>query len=206
MGFVRVVVGEVDVSRFLQFCVEPTVVDAKADEFDLLAMDGAGGDGGVLLLNVVGELGTVVSTVGFGEDAEVAVLVLGELGVEGLEECPDVRGGGNSGVHLAIAVGEASPDGLVDVEHVGDAVPRVGVERGGGVAVDEVARPVLHEEPDHRRAAGATIEPGCQRGGRGIVAGFKEPEPPTQGQLICSFFCIQGKVHANMFMFLPTDR
>ena len=103
-GFVGVGVREVDIGLLLQGRVEPTVVDAQSDELDLLAFDGAGGDFGVLGFEVVGELGAVVTAVGFGEDAEVAVFILGELGVESLDEGPDVGSGSDCGSNLIVAV------------------------------------------------------------------------------------------------------
>ena len=126
-GFVRVGVREVDVGFFLQGRVEPAVVDPQSDQLDLFALDGARGDLGVLGFEVVGELGAVVAAVGFGEDAEVAVLVLGELGVEGLDEGPDVGSGSDGGSDLIVAVGETGADRLVDIQHVGELVEGIGV-------------------------------------------------------------------------------
>ena len=117
-GLVGILVGEVDVGFFLE-----------GDEFDLLALDGARGDFGVLRFEVVGEFGAVVAAVALSEDAEVAVLVLGKLGVEGLDESPDIGSGSDSGSDLIITVGEAGAYWLVDVEHVGELVERVGVQR-----------------------------------------------------------------------------
>ena len=115
-GLVGIVKSKVNISFLLEGSVEPAVVDAQSDELDVLAFDAAGGDGGVLLVDVVGEFGAVVAAVGLGEDAEVAVLVLGELGVEGLEKGPDVGSGGDGGGDGVVAVGEADTDGLVDVQ------------------------------------------------------------------------------------------
>lgn len=173
---VGVGVGVVDVGFVLEDRVEPAVVDAEGDERDGLAGEGAGVDGGVLLLEVVREFRAVVAAVGLGEEAEVAVLVGGELGVEGLEEVPHVGGGGHGGGGAVGAVGEAGADGLVDVEHVGVGVPAVGVHGGGGGAVDEVAGAVFLEEADHAGAAGAAVEPEGEGGGGGGGAGFEEPE------------------------------
>lgn len=83
-GVVAVVEAEVDVGLFLESGVEPAVVDAESDEVDVLACDALRGDGGVLLFEIVGEFGPVVAAVRFGEDSEVTVFVLRELGVEGL--------------------------------------------------------------------------------------------------------------------------
>lgn len=83
-GVVAVVEAEVDVGLFLERGVEPAVVDAESDEVDVLACDALCVDGGVLFFEVVGEFRPVVAAVRFGEDSEVAVFVLWELGVEGL--------------------------------------------------------------------------------------------------------------------------
>ena len=102
---------------FLEGSIEPAVVDAEGDELDGLAFNGAGCDGGVLLVHVVGEFGAVVPAVRFGEDAEVAVLVLRELGVECLKKRPDVGGSCDSGGDGVVAIGEAGADWLVDIQH-----------------------------------------------------------------------------------------
>ena len=94
-GPVGIAEAVVDVGFVLQDGVEPAVVDAEGDERDFVPAGGARGDGGVLGFEVGGEFGAVVAAVGFGEDAEVAVFVLGELCVEGLEELPDEGGGGD---------------------------------------------------------------------------------------------------------------
>lgn len=74
-----------------------------------------------------------------------------------------------------MTVREADIDGLVNVKHVDIVVPAVLVQRRGGLSVDEVARPVLLEQSDHRRAAGAAVEPGGHRSGLAAVSGFEEP-------------------------------
>lgn len=70
--------------------IEPAVVDAESDELHVVPGDGASGNGGVLLLKVVGKFGAIMPTVGFGEHAKVSVLVLWELRIEGLDQFPDV--------------------------------------------------------------------------------------------------------------------
>ncbi len=75
---------------FLECGIEPAVVDAESDKLHVLAFDGASGNGGVLLLKVVGEFGAIMPTVGFGEHAKVSVLVLWELRIESLDQFPDV--------------------------------------------------------------------------------------------------------------------
>ncbi len=108
--FVGVVEGVADVLGLLQGGVEPAVVDANGNELDGLTFDGAGGNGGVLLFQVVGKFGAIMTAIGFGEDAEVAVFVLRELGVEGLEVGPDVRVCGDGGGDRVVAVGESGAD------------------------------------------------------------------------------------------------
>ena len=108
--------------------VEPAVVDAQRHEVDLLACHRAGVDGAVLLLDVVREFGPIVATVGFGEDAEIAVFVPWELRVECLQQLPDVRCGGDGRCYRVSAVGEADTNGLVDVQHVCVLVEAVWIE------------------------------------------------------------------------------
>lgn len=86
---VRVVVGKLNVGLVLDRLVVETVVDSQSDEVELLARDAAAVNGLVLRLNVVGELGAVVTAVALGEDAKVTALILRELSKEGLEELPD---------------------------------------------------------------------------------------------------------------------
>jgi hypothetical protein len=60
---VAVLVRVVDVSSLLKLRVEPPVVDAKRNQVDFLAINAAILDTLVLILDVVGELRTVVATV-----------------------------------------------------------------------------------------------------------------------------------------------
>lgn len=94
---VAVIEAEVDVSFFLERGVEPAVVDSESDELDILACDAVRGDGGVLLFEIVGEFRPIVAAVRFCKDSEVAVFVLRELGVEGLQQLPYVGGCGHGG-------------------------------------------------------------------------------------------------------------
>ena len=126
-GFVGIAVGEVDVGFLLEGGVEPAVVDSQGDELDVLTLDFAGRDRCVLAFEVIGEFGAIMPAVAFGEDSEVAVLVLRELRVEGLEQRPDVWGGCYGGGDFIVAIGETSPDWLVDIEHVCELVEGIGV-------------------------------------------------------------------------------
>ena len=105
-GAVGVAEAVVDVGFVLEDRVEPAVVDAEGDERDLVPARRSRCDGCILGFEVGGEFGAVVAAVGFGEDAEVAVFVLRELGVEGLEERPDEGGGGDGRGGVVVAVGE----------------------------------------------------------------------------------------------------
>lgn len=71
--------------------VDPSVVDAQSDQVDLLSGHRSSVDGGILLEEVLAELGTVVTTVALREKGKVTALVLGEGGIEVLEELPVVR-------------------------------------------------------------------------------------------------------------------
>lgn len=61
---VGVVVAVLDVRLFLDGRVDPAVVDSQCDQVDVFARHRSGFDGGVLLLNVRGEFGAIVSAVG----------------------------------------------------------------------------------------------------------------------------------------------
>lgn len=61
---VRVIVAEFNVGFLLDCRVNPAIVHTEGDEVDVLACNGSGLDGGVLFLDVRGEFGAVVSTVG----------------------------------------------------------------------------------------------------------------------------------------------
>ena len=122
----------------------------------------------------------ILSTVGLGEQAEIAVVVVGERMVEGLEEAPYVRLGRLGRVYVKIASTVADVKGLVEVKHVGDIVPTVLVRREAtrGLVFEE-ARTILLEKTEHAAATGATIEPECHRRGRRTFAGLEEP--PEEG-------------------------
>lgn len=62
-GLVGIVIGEVDVGLVLERRVKPSVVDAEGNQLDVLAFHGTTRYGGVLLLKIVGEFWTVVSSV-----------------------------------------------------------------------------------------------------------------------------------------------
>lgn len=59
-------------------------------EINIVANDATCGDGGVLLQEVVGKFGTIMTSVRLRENTKVAVLILGELGIEGLQQLPYV--------------------------------------------------------------------------------------------------------------------
>jgi hypothetical protein len=120
-----------------------------------------------------------VPTVGFGEQAEIAIFVEGKRIVKGLEELPYVRLGRPSRVYVesTVADTEAGAKGLVEVKHVGDVVPTVHVrcDAAGGFVCEE-ARSILLEKTDQAAATGSTVKPKRQGRCRGIIAGLEEPE------------------------------
>ena len=63
----------------------PAVVDTQGYKIDIFTLHTAGLDGRVLPFKVASELRPIMPSVGFGEYPEVAILVLGELCVEGLQ-------------------------------------------------------------------------------------------------------------------------
>lgn len=121
---------------------------------------------------------SIVSTVGFGEQTEIAVLVIGKRVEKGLEKLPYVLLGRISRVHVesTITKTEADVKGLVEVKHVGNIVPTVLVRCNavGGFACEE-ARSILLEKSDQAAATGSTVKPegqGCY--GR-VIAALEEP-------------------------------
>ena len=142
-GLVRVVVGEVDVGLLLDGGVVPAVVDAQGDEVDVVALDAPGFDGRVLGLEVGGELTPVVTAIALGEEPEGSVLVLGELCVEGLQQCPDVGGGGDGARDGVGSVGEPRADGLINVQHISVGVEAERIKRWRGSSIDEMAGSIL---------------------------------------------------------------
>ena len=148
-GLVGIVVGEVDISLLLNGGVVPAVVDAQGYESDVVTLDGAGLDCCILRFKIASKLRPIMSSIGFGEDSEVATLVLGELCVEGLQQCPDVRGSSDCARDGVRSIREASSNGLVNVKHVGVGVEAVWIEGRSGCAIDEVARTILLEKANH---------------------------------------------------------
>ena len=104
---IAVVVRVVNVGKLLDLGVEPSVVDTEGDEVDLLAIDATGIDFCILLLEIVRELWPVMTSVRLGEDTKVSILVLGKLRIESLDQCPDVRRGGDRRCDRVGAVAEA---------------------------------------------------------------------------------------------------
>ena len=99
-------------------------------------------------------------TVGLSEQSKIAVLVVGELGVECLQKLPDVRCGIDSRGHAVGAEAEAGADRLVNVEHVGEIIPTVRVQYGSrSRGVVERAWAILLEEANHAAATRTPIEP-----------------------------------------------
>ena len=91
----------------------------------------------------VRKLRTIVSSIGFREDTEVATLVLRELCVEGLQQGPDIRGSSDGACDIVRSVGESSSYWLIDVKHIGVGVEAVWVERGSRCPIDKMTRAVL---------------------------------------------------------------
>lgn len=149
----------------------------ERDQVDLLASQGPSCNLGVLSLEVGSKLGTIVAAVGLGPKTKVPALVVWECCVKVLEERPDVRGGADGRSSFVVSVAKTSPDGLINVEHVGDVVPGVLVQARRAASVDEMAGPVFLEQPDHRRAARSTVQPENQRGGCRLASCCEEPVP-----------------------------
>lgn len=120
--------------------------------------------------------GSIVPTVGFGEQAEIAIFVDGKRIEKGLEELPYVRLGHPSRVYVESTDTEAGAKGLVEVKHVGEIVPTVLVRcnAAGGFAREE-ARSILLEKADQAAATGSTVKPKRQGRRRRIIAGLEEP-------------------------------
>ena len=133
----------------------------------------------MLELEVVGNGGDVVASVGLAGDVEVLALELREL----LEEFDHELSHVLSDLLLVdvvvdeASVGEASANGLVDVEQVGVAVPGVGVTLESNSVILELVGAVLVEQRDLRGAAWAASQPEYERVVLGAVAGL---EPPVE--------------------------
>ena len=124
------------------------------------------------------KLGAVMPTVGLGEQTEVVVLVSGELCVECLQKLPDERRSGDRRGRAVGTEAEASTDGLVNVEHVGEIIKTVRVQHGSRSGdVVEGTWTILLEEADHATTTRTPIEPEGEGSGRRAVAGFEEPKP-----------------------------
>jgi len=137
-----------------------------------------------------------VSTVGFGEQTEIAIFVGGKRVEKGLEELPYVRLGRISRVYVesTVADTEAGVKGLVEVKHVGDIVPTVLVrcDAAGGFACEE-ARSILLEKADQAAATGSTVKPKRQRRCRGIIAGLEEPPEESLRNGMCQLSARSAK-------------
>ena len=119
-----------------------------------------------------------MSTVRFGEQSEIAVVVDGKRMEKGLEELPYVLLGRISRVYVESAVADTEADvkGLVEVKHVGNIVPTVVVrfDATGGFTCEE-ARTILLKKTDQAAATGSTVKPEGQGRSRRIIAGLEEP-------------------------------
>ena len=108
-----------------------------------------------------------LSRVGFSEGIKRVPSILGEEGEELDEELIQVVRHLGLGARKALRVGKAvaCPDRVVDVDHVGFAVPGVRVEPADGRAVfgavlkDGADWPVDLKEPEQRRRAGPSLQP-----------------------------------------------
>ena len=76
------------------------------------------------------KLRTIVPTIRFCEQTEIAVLVRGELCVECLQKCPHERCSGDRRSRVVGAEAEPGTNGLVYVEHVGKIIPTMRVQFG----------------------------------------------------------------------------
>ena len=121
---------------------------------------------------------SIVPTVGFGEQSEIAVVVDRKRMEKCLEELPYVLLGRISRVYVESTVTstEADVKGLIEVKHVGNIVPTVVVrcDATGGFACEE-ARSILLEKTDQAAATGTTVKPEGQGRCRRIIAGLEEP-------------------------------
>lgn len=122
-------------------------------------------DTGVLGGDVVGEFGAVAASVwlpvsqlaGFipwfkiregdpSENPNLPTLIPREMRIERLQQRPDIRRRSGSTIHRGIiAIREANPNGLVDVQHIRVVVEAVRVEGWRLLSVDEPTRSVFLE-------------------------------------------------------------
>jgi hypothetical protein len=162
-----VLIGELGVCGVLLIRVGQTISNSDTLQVQL--------DIGGIESEVVRDGGDVVTGIGLTSDVKVASLELGVLDKEASEHVGHVLGDLSLGSGVVeTTLGEASADGLVNVEQVGDGVPGVRVALQGGVWV-ELVRTVLVEEGNLRGAARAAGEPKDERVGGGLVAGLEHP-------------------------------
>ena len=94
---IGIIIAEIDVGFLLDDRVVPAVVDPEGNERHIEAGNSTCCNGGVLRLEIRGKFRTVMSSIRLGEDAEVTILVLRELGVESLKEFPHIRSSSHGG-------------------------------------------------------------------------------------------------------------
>merc|ERR1712000_175715 len=153
------------VVRVLGVGIGQTVADQDALEVDVAVL---------VLEDLGGEDGNIVTSVGFTSNVEVLLLVLGELVEEKGKESVDILAGSDSVANAVAGVRVADVNGLVEEDDGGVVVPcsRVALELkllgdGGGAE--------LKEQTGQRRAAGAAVEPEDDGVVLGVVAGLEEP-------------------------------
>jgi len=124
--------------------------------------------GGVVLVDVVGHVGHVDSSVRFTGQPEVVLLEFGVLLVEGQDDGEVIFTGGliiESAVLDTSASRVTDSSGLIDPEHVHLLVPGLGVlvPRSLHVSRVDIERSVLLSESQHGGASGTTISPDHDR-------------------------------------------
>lgn len=154
------VLGILPVSR------DKTITDSSTLEVEV----------GVSLLEEVSrDGGNVVSSVGFTGNIERSSVELRISFQEFSQEEVHIFSNFSFVANVGSSVGEASTEGLINVEKIGLVVPGVGVGGKSQSVLIDLEGSVFDEKGQFRRASGSTSQPEDERIIRGFRSGFKPP-------------------------------
>jgi hypothetical protein len=129
----------------------------------------------VELINLPWEVGHIDAGIALTRDVEIVLHKVGEFGVEALEGVQEVNWLEHV-VCLEVGIGicgrVSDSGGTLDIKHVMEVVPGVGIRLNDILAVINNERAIFLEESEHGWAARATIEPDEYWISRGVVQGL----------------------------------
>mmetsp|Transcript_16748 Transcript_16748/g.63680 ORF Transcript_16748/g.63680 Transcript_16748/m.63680 type:complete len:510 (+) Transcript_16748:626-2155(+) len=169
----RVVHSHAWVVLVLDLRLRETVADAQAQQVDQVL-----GIVSHAVHDAARDRGRVVAPIRLGEEVQAVLCVL-RMALEHLVQ---------EGVHVVrhlgfvvvvvvlVAVAEAHAGRLVDPHDVGVLVPGVQVAQGGLPIIIDLARAVLGQQRQLRRAARPAREPNCSGGALGVVSRLEHPK------------------------------